>query len=211
MIFPMPEKYGNYIDCSDIEMQQAPMFYRASPEFVFKLGTEAQKEFVRQAKDLVEQYGEFKYCSVDTRSHMLMPGMTPCIPGWHCDDFHRPNGQPDIANLPRMMHVVCSWGFPSPMEYQNQPLDLPVITEVFDGETIYGRYDKILNSIDFRTNTTTNGFPLVMRGDCFHRGTEAKTAGWRMFARATFSDHRFPKDLLRRQTQVYMSDTGAGW
>ena len=36
---------------------------------------------------------------IDTKVVMLMPGMYPCIGGWHADAIERKNGQPDLSTL----------------------------------------------------------------------------------------------------------------
>ena len=52
---------------------------------------------------------EGKNIVIDTRTNMLMEGMYPSIPGWHCDDNIRgENGQPDPRlNTDDVQHFMC--------------------------------------------------------------------------------------------------------
>jgi hypothetical protein len=83
-----------------IEMiKNEPMFFSADSDFVKEHGGPITRRFLASmpsdwiaARDLIW----------DSRSHMLMPGWYPCIPGWHLDDIPRtrPDGQPDHVNPP---------------------------------------------------------------------------------------------------------------
>lgn len=49
-----------------------------------------------------------EFWSIDTRVHMLMEGMYPCIPGWHHDDVQRTrdDGQPNYDDELRCEHAI---------------------------------------------------------------------------------------------------------
>jgi len=49
-----------------------------------------------------------EFWSIDTRVHMLMEGMYPCIPGWHHDDVQRTrdDGQPNYDDELRAEHAI---------------------------------------------------------------------------------------------------------
>ena len=66
-------------------IRSVPQFYRADPEMVRRDGG----EFLRRFLDRAPLPSRARYLSIDTKVHMLMPGFHACIPGWHCDDFHR--------------------------------------------------------------------------------------------------------------------------
>lgn len=52
---------------------------------------------------------------VDVKTHMLMPKMWPCIPGWHCDFVPRVDGKPrpDLIDTTQQMFLWVS-GDPLP-------------------------------------------------------------------------------------------------
>src|SRR5581483_8995915 len=76
-----------------------PQLYRADEKFAKEEASPFFRALIDQIAALYAGDG-FKFTSIDTRTHMLMKGMYPCIPGWHCDDFYRPDGgQPDLENV----------------------------------------------------------------------------------------------------------------
>lgn len=186
-------------------------FYRASAEFAYEHGG----GFFRELLPLLDLTGG-KFVSIDSRVHMLMPSWYPCIPGWHCDDFHRPEGQPALESLPAIKHYCVVLGAEvSTTEFLWQPVDLPSPTELYEvhgsDRPLYAHYNEIIESNNFKTRRLRSGEVLKFSGLDFHRGLPADRAGWRAFIRITVSDHREPKNEIRTQTQVYLTAPFEGW
>lgn len=186
-------------------------FYRASPEFVQKHGGEFFDLLIRSVN-----LDGGKYISIDSRSHMLMRGWYPCIPGWHCDDFWRPDGQPDLENLRPIKHYAVVLGAEvSATQFVDQPIELPSPTElyeVFDSDKpLYGYYNQMIDEGNPATKKVQSGQVIKFSGLDFHCGLPAEREGWRSFTRITVSDHREPKNEIRTQTQVYLTRPFDGW
>ncbi len=60
------------------DLKSEPMLFRATREFARFVGGPLTKAFLNAL--------DWEDCLIDSRVHMLMPGMYPCIPGWHHDD-----------------------------------------------------------------------------------------------------------------------------
>ena len=188
-------------------------FYRASGEFVFEHGG----DFFRGLLPVLDLSGG-RFVSIDSRVHMLMPDWYPCIPGWHCDDFHRPEGQPALESLLPIKHYCVVLGADvSTTEFLWEPADLPSPTEIYEAygsdRPLYAHYNDMLERDDcpFKTRRLQSGEVLQFSGLDFHRGLPAERAGWRAFIRITVSDHREPKNEIRNQTQVYLTAPFEGW
>lgn len=185
-------------------------FYRASPEFVRKHGD----EFLKLLISVLDLTGG-KYVSIDSRTHMLMPRWYPCIPGWHCDDFWRPEGQPDLENLRPMKHYAVVLGADVSTTEFCDTIELPTPLEIYESEDadhpLYSYYNQYIEAIKPRTYRLESGRVIKFSGLDFHRGLPAEKAGWRSFTRVTVSDHREPKDEFRTQTQVYLTAPFEGW
>jgi len=149
----------------------------------------------------------WQYLVVDTRLSMLMPGMYPCIPGWHCDEFYRPAGIPDLAAAPDAEHLITVLGGCSRTRFVTQEIETTL-------EPSTDFYAKLHLEIEAKNPKTAQIEP----GDWWrlsqlspHRGEPATEAGWRYFFRMTGSNHHTPKNELRTQTQVYLTAPFAGW
>jgi hypothetical protein len=66
------------------EIKREPMLHRATAQFALENGGPLTRSFL-----LSLQLAWSADILVDSRVHMLMPGMWPCIPGWHHDDVPR--------------------------------------------------------------------------------------------------------------------------
>src|SRR5262245_42868217 len=127
MLFNRPEDlvFGPVLEKQpdQVQIRTLTQFLRADHNMVWRLGG----PFLRHVLDRVPLTGRFRYVSVDTRTHMLMPPMYPCLPGWHCDDFYRPtDDQPDLDSLlekaPSVHHSVV-FGNTAFTEFVAEPLD----------------------------------------------------------------------------------------
>ena len=193
-------------------IREAPQFYRADVDMVYRLGG----PLYRRILDAMPIKGDRAYVTIDSRVHMMMPGWWPCIPGWHCDDFYRfPKApyQPDlraIAQVDRLkcIHHMMMWGT-APTEFVALPFELP--PEVHDSPKLYKTCNRLIESANPETFFVKQGEIVTFGSLDFHRGTQATQSGWRLFVRATESDIYGPINEIRTQTQVYLSDPGAGW
>lgn len=192
-------------------LRTLPQFFRATPEFVWRLGGPIYRKFL----SAIQFSGEFKYISIDSRVHMLMPGWYPCIPGWHCDDFYRPNGQqPDLVNVPPMVHYAMVLGSTAFTEFISKPIELPSPDTFNSDRPLYAHYNEYIEQLkQFKLATihVKSGEIIRFTGLDFHRGTAATNSSWRLFVRATESDIQEPYNELRTQTQVYMPSPFEGW
>lgn len=168
---------------------------------------------------------------IDSRTHMLMPGWWPCIPGWHTDDVPRPpsyfNGQPDIFDPGyRSEHIMVVYEAAdaptgSLTEFLLGDFDIPrayVESEMANGIALYKVADDIIEARRVEGFYDPKSFTYVQPNTAvrfdwqsWHRGMPATRTGWRMFIRATIKSPRPHFNELRKQTQVYLADPTLGW
>lgn len=168
-----------------------------------------------------ERWGSLEGVLFDSRAHMLMPGMYPCIPGWHTDETPRPdylNGQPDLTCADfQAQHMLCvvDAGTGSLTEFVAGPMVLDVSgienTARNTASNIYKVADRVITSM--RPDVAPVASGEVVEFDCFswHRGMPALGRGWRFFIRATRGSQRKALNKRRTQVQVYMPDLTVGW
>jgi len=195
---------------SQDEIRHLPQFYRADPELVHRRGGPFLRSFLERAP-----LPRTRYVSIDTKVHMLMPGFHACIPGWHCDDFHRPGGgPPDLAGIERAWseHVALTVGETALPEFVLGPLELPAPAALQpNGRPLYALYHDAIEALRPRVASPASGQMVAFSCLDFHRGTPAGRRGWRLFARITASDHREPRNEIRTQTQVYLTQPFEQW
>ena len=119
--------------------------------------------------------------TADVKVHMLMPGMWPCIPNWHCDLVPRDkNNQQDFtrASAKNRLHLWLS-GHPL-TEFRSK---------LFGVRRIQPQKWVCFSQLDE------------------HRGTQAKEHIWRLFIRLA-PKSIYPANplhkVLRRHSQVYL-------
>lgn len=192
------------------DVRKLPQVHRMDPARSRELGVESLDWLIRRAAEGLS--GDWKHVVVDTRLSMLMPGMYPCIPGWHCDDFWRPGGgQPDLENAPPCEHVAIVLGGCSLTRYVSNPIEID--TDAWDplAETFYSFLHDELEAIEAENFAVKPGEIWRFTERTIHRGSPATHRGWRYFLRLTGSNHVEPKNEIRTQTQVYMTDPFVGW
>jgi hypothetical protein len=201
------------------EIKNEPMLFNCDARSAAALGGALTNDFLSMLP------GAWKTSDivVDSRSHMLMPGWYPCIPGWHHDDVprSRADGQPNYEDELRAEHILALVGGSiCPTEFALGTADF-VVPEL--GRTIYADWDvdvdrflregQLLN-----VKAPTNR--LVQFDDrTWHRGTAAVAGGWRWFIRASryfrdgipVSRPNVRTNEVRNQVQVYMPTINAGW
>ena len=211
MLFKSDIQVVGEANIEGIKINGLPQLYRCDLEFA-----EAQNN--PELNRLLKAFnlsGKYKYISIDTRSHMLMEGMFPCIPGWHCDDFYRTddlNQQPDLERVHEVapaLHHMMVIGTCSRTEFLTEDLQAPgpELVQLDQGKNkpVYLWYDQMLESTQPKTMFVEPGKIYTFGPTAFHRGTAATHNGWRYFIRITESNHRQPKNEIRYQTQVYTS------
>jgi hypothetical protein len=148
-----------------------------------------------------------------------MPNFYPCIPGWHCDDFYRPNGQPDFESIdiqsPKT-HYCCVVSNDDTMPVNSMPKFLSdEIVLRYDMNNVYSSINKELEGLlqfNLLQYLDMKNQDIVKFGHKdLHRGTVATRQGWRVFMRLTFSKDRKPKNVIRTQSQVYLKEGFGGW
>lgn len=203
------------------EIEAEPMFYNATRGFLNGDRTPRPltgRFFGALIDECIALGDDF---SLDTRSHMLMRGWLPAIPGWHHDDVDRAeHGQPDYDKpLPanRIIYVVALDASDAPTgsmtEFARSGEPVDVTWPVPADEVVYRYWDHELRT-GMRLNTTTlqSGQIAEFGAEDFHRAMPAMRSGWRWFARLTINPG--PRDVepkIRRQAQVYLPVTNAGW
>lgn len=200
----------------NIGISHLPQLYRCSLEF-------AKQQCNDQLNKLLDQipaHPEYKHVSIDSRSHMLMKGMYPCIPGWHCDDFYRTaeyNDQPDLDNVDAeapALHYLIVLGDCSRTEFVKHDVaffkSLKEIYTQIGADPLYKYIDEELDKDKFESILVEPNHLYTFGPTALHKGSAATHNGWRCFIRVTFSNHREPKNELRYQTQVY-TDGRVSW
>lgn len=196
-------------------IKKVPQCYRYAANDAIDLDNVIISSFVKTCiLDVKNTNFSYKYTSLDTRVHMLKPTMLPCIGGWHCDDFYRgDNGQPLLKNIDvncPQRHYICTIGETSLPEFFVSDLTLKI-----DPDKVYKSLQENSTFSEEEIETwdiyqPKSGEIIRIGPSAIHRGIPADKAGWRLFMRLTFSNHRFPKNEIRTQTQVYLTNMD-GW
>lgn len=193
---------------TDEQIKNEPMFFSCSVDFAYDNGGPITKTFIR---NLAASYRKGIF---DSRTHMLMPGWYPCIPGWHHDDVPRStkDGQPNYVNPEyQSMHCLALVNSDvAPTEFLVGQVKVPYPKE---GKVVYEQWDKHINSIDKEESLIIEKAEDKLHYfncDTFHRGTAAVRSGWRWFGRVSIDTHRKPTNEIRKQVQVYMPRNKCG-
>lgn len=209
------------------QMEAEPMLFSSDLNFAEQAGGPITQWALAEVRHMInvalgyaERAGKNYGVSIDTRTHMLMPGFFPAIPGWHCDAVPRSSyhGQPDLdaADLDHVLHIVICVGAEGadPMSYTEF---IPCNTKVYidtEGENIWTQVHKqteqALSEGRATKIATSNGKIAMFDQHGIHRATPATSRGWRWFFRATVSDAK-PQNSIRHQTQVYITEESGGW
>jgi hypothetical protein len=208
-----------------MDLRAFPQFWRAGLDMACRLSPYPIRRFIDEALDDVGRNHGWLHASIDSRTHLLMPGMYPCIPGWHCDDFYRPDsakGQPDLVNVaekaPSVHYaMVLDVGTGSLTEFLTRPMVDPGYDaclfgrQPHDPATLYAKAHEWIEREKEPRRAVESGEVVRFDPLAFHRGMPATGQGWRHFVRLTLSNHYGPKDEVRTQTQVYLVDPFGGW
>lgn len=158
---------------------------------------------------------------VDSRTHMLMPGWYPCIPGWHHDDVPRTRAdlQPNYEDQPVLVeHAMMLCGDPvAPTEFLMGAPTL-VIPPSGSRRPVYASChdqieDQIAKSHLLLRRPAAFGSVIEFNSRTWHRGVAAERFGWRWFIRASRKTPRVATctNEIRSQVQIYIAAENAGW
>lgn len=201
-------------------IEAEPMLFSASPSFAREQGGPLTQAVlgVLEGTDEIEEAAMFAktrglWLVIDTRSHMLMPGFCPAIPGWHCDAYPRRGyaSQPDVrGGTPDAWHYVTHLSDqdvgPSRTIFADEPLSVDIAEDdrhvwktVHDAATA-----RVLRALQF-----LDGEVVRFSQPTLHRVAPAECRGWRWWFRMSMY-YRPPLNRIRRQVQVYTTE-GGGW
>ena len=190
--------------------------WNASLDDALRYGGDITREAIR----VMNIHNDRKYIIVDTKIHMLIPGMSPAIPGWHTDGAPRDNkknpngtGMPDVFAQEgddrfNRYHILVT-GTGCLTKFIKQSIKVPVPSTPSD--QIYALMS------DFVRRRTTEAPWLAMEvPTCtavefdwwdIHTGVIATKKEWRYLIRVCESDYYEPRtdlrEILRMQSQVY--------
>jgi hypothetical protein len=206
---------GSEFIATDSMIKNEPMLFSADFKFAVcemkGLGSFVFKTLQRILPD--EMWLKLEGSVIDSRSHMLMPGFYPCIPGWHHDDVPRTriDGQPNYDNPEyKSEHLLVVIGNTAMPQFLRKSAVMP---EIPAGKTVYQAWDRIINASFSEDDFYTVGSGDVYQFDwqTFHRGMSAKLHGWRYFIRFSWNTERKILNEIRNQVQVYLPDPSIGW
>lgn len=204
-------------------IKNEPMFFRASEIFASERGGPLTDGFLAAAEEV---WGNLDDCIIDTRWHYLMPGMYPCIPGWHVDDAPRdPNkygGQPDLwtnAAGPEHMLCVVDAGTGSLTQFLTGDIRISKTVLVNELESNNAPFFKTADDLisvcydeqNTQLVTVDPGSLVEFNMHSWHRGMPATGQGFRWFARITRGSHHKPANEIRHNSQVYLTEANQGW
>lgn len=214
-----PLVFGNSIEAPSTELvKTTPNLFRASLQDALLYGG----ELTRAALSAMNLRNDRKHIVVDTKVHMLMPGMCPAIPGWHTDGVPRPQkDKPDLRlqeeERPVRYHLLvtgegCLTEF---IKESNVELNVP-------SEPCSTLYSKINHQVEKQLRhkkITKFQVPscTVVEWDWWHlhQGIQATKHEWRFLIRVAETDTLAPlkdlREILRTQTTVYVQSTDYGW
>ena len=184
-------------------------------------------ELTRSAIGAMNLTMKKKHIIVDTKIHMLIPGMCPAIPGWHTDGVPRGNSlDPTVKDKPNIhaqeemdspvFHLLvtgesCLTRF---IKERNFELRVPNEPSTLLYKTVSHQVNEKINNKELTTFEAPSCTPVMWNWWEIHTGIPAKHHEWRFLIRVTESDIQEPKrdlrDIIRIQQQGYMP-TEFGW
>lgn len=194
---------------TDKQIKDEPMFFGADFEYAYDNGGPITRAFL----ECVPSNWWITGMIFDSRSHMLMEGWYPCIPGWHHDDVPRstPTGQPNYTNpeykaehlLGLVNAHICSTEF---LVRQIDVADPDINTTIYEG------WDKQISEFSCKNIVNAeSGRYYQFDWNTFHQGVPAVANGWRWFGRLSRKTKRPVLNEIRKQVQVYLEYPKAGW
>jgi len=195
-----------------------PMLFSADWDFALKNGG----PMTRYAMAAVEKHWRISneaaaapdlHGIIDTRVHMLMPGMLPAIGGWHCDAVPRPGGEYGDQPNPRMIdNRVVHYSITVSQSDSSRTafLTTPVKAHLPSGARVWTALHEAIQEQPHNSALAEHGFVVRFDLGTPHKATITTTAGWRFFFRYSLYSST-PRNQIRRQVQVYIPHEGHGW
>jgi hypothetical protein len=193
----------------DISTEQ--MVYSGDWNFTYENGGKITRQIMdtlfwnsEWQKAVREGAANNRHIVIDTRTNMLMKGMYPSIPGWHCDDVPRNEkyAQPDLSKVtPDIQHFMVILSDNDTCPTRTQFVTEPAMIDV-DAANVWSSVDAAVEREKFRTSFLSEGEIIRFSQTAIHRASLCSTPGWRIFFRASVT-HREPVNEIRRQVQVY--------
>lgn len=216
-------QFGNKIEKpSQDDIKNTQGLWNASFDDAFRFGGDV----TRAALQAMNIRGDKKHIVVDVKTHMLMPGMIPAIPGWHTDGV--PRGGKSLSPASGAPHIHMQEGTESPRYHLlvvggDCPTkfiasrNINLVTENLPN--LYAGISSQVCEMDDKGLLDTYDAPdgQVVEWDWWelHTAQQARAPGWRYLIRVTETDYLEPqKDLrlvLRNQQQVYLPTEKFGW
>ena len=215
---------GTMEDPSDNEIKHTPALWNCDLDTAIKYGGGV----TRQALGAMNLRGDRKNIIVDTKTHMLMPGFYPGIPGWHTDGVPRgpernpaakadPNitAQEEMDDEAPRFHLLVT-GTVCPTLFATTP-DLTL--DVDNDASLYKGISERVNALrahDTNFEVMETKPSTVYEWDWWqlHTAQAAVAHGWRFLIRVTETNHFEPQtnlaDIIRTQQQVYVPEA-FGW
>jgi hypothetical protein len=212
------------------EVKSTPSLWQASLADALRYGG----DLARAAIGAMNLRHDRAHVVVDTKVHMLMPGFSPAIPGWHTDGAPRgeslnplgtgaPNlfaqeftAEPNFAaqevRRPHRFHTITT-GFGCLTEFVAEP----VAIDVPDAPTkkLYSVISREVERIKPATRKLVSCQATEFDWWDLHRASIATAHEWRFFIRVTETDWWAPQSdlraIMRTQQQVYIADPAFGW
>lgn len=213
---------GKIEDPSDEVIKNTPALWKCDLETAMRYGG----ELTREALGAMDLRGDHKNIVVDTKTHMLMPGFYPGIPGWHTDGVPRgpernpaAKADPDIFAQEEMederprFHLLVT-GTVCPTLFDITPerkLNVPDKPDASLYKVISEQMKQADDGVRFESEPST-----VYEWDWWqlHTAQAAKSHGWRFLIRVTETNHFEPQTdiskIIRTQQQVYVPEA-FGW
>lgn len=188
-------------------VKNEPMLHRATRSFAEDHGGPLTHRFLAAL--------DWNEVVIDSRVHMLMPGMYPCIPGWHHDDVprSRADGQPNYETPEyKSEHCMAFWGDCSLTEFAlgEHEITIPPI-----GEKIYKalspQVERLCVSGELKRVTAPECRLIFFDWQAWHRGSETTKPGFRFFIRGTRNSGLKARNEIRQNANVYMPVLEEGW
>lgn len=215
-------QFGNKIEKpSQDDIKNTQGLWNASYDDAFRFGGDV----TRAALQAINLHGDRDYVVVDVKTHMLMPGMIPAIPGWHTDGVPRGDSMSPAVGRPRIVkqefgpaprfHLLVVGGDCPTKFIGSRNIELDVIGK----ENLYEAISHQVSYQEERGLLDTYDAPdgQVVEWDWWelHTAQQARAPGWRYLIRVTETDYLAPQTdlrlVLRNQQQVYLPTEKFGW
>lgn len=208
---------------TDLEVKNTFSLWNASYDDAVRYGGDITREALRTMNIRHDR----KHIVIDTKIHMLMPGWSPAILGWHTDGAPRdingnPNGvfEPDTFAQDKTdrfnrYHILVT-GTGCLTQYINKEMLVPIpdkpSSDVYSimSKFVQGEVKENPNLVSSLESCTAYEFDWWN----IHTGVLASKKEWRYLIRVCESDFYAPRkdlrEVIRMQSQIY-SPADFGW